>query len=390
MTALQQLGPILLPQPGTDVEAQTARQTDVSETGLLTTDTVDVEQLTNQAGDVSLSGRYRPPYFPEGRVQMFADEFESLIAGSIGPLVLFDQVNSTTTGGQIGFYEIADGTIAPTQPSQPDVQAWSLSLTRVGSRNTHWRAVRTTPINVTTPYSSIAPDGQYLFVPPDARKVQWYDPDTGTITTASQTTTQPTRFSDDSFPAYDTDSGPGSDPVLLYEVPYESDVAAVRVFEAPAGTPKRDPDGIRQWPALFDTSADIQPDSEFVVDTGAFRLRASGEPLPALAAEEWDRSTETFQSVSLGLSSGWSVVDVDVVSIGQHRVVTDIRFGDGSSLYTVRFRARLGADRMTVSRAPRETTAMPSGLETLLGPIHDDSGRVAQPTRDVLSRREVR
>ena len=126
------------------------------------------------------------------------------------------------------------------------------------------------------------------------------------------------------------------------------------------------------------------------MDTGAFRLRASGEPLPALAAEEWDRSTETFQSVSLGLSSGWSVVDVDVVSIGQHRVVTDIRFGDGSSLYTVRFRARLGADRMTVSRAPRETTAMPSGLATLLEPIHDDSGRVAQPTRDVLSRREVR
>jgi hypothetical protein len=308
----------------------------------------------------------------------------------MGPLVLFDQVNPTETGGQIGFYEIADGTIAPTQPSQPDVQAWSLSLTRVGSRNTHWRAVRTTPITPTTPYAGTAPNGRYLYVPADSRKVQWYDPETGAIAAASPATTQQTRFSADAFPAYDINTAPGGDPILLYELPYDSDVAAVRVFEAPAGTDKLDSDGIRQWPALFDTSADIQPDSEFVVDTGAFQLRASGEPSPALAAGEWDNFLGEFVNISLGSNSTWSPVDVDVVSIGQHRVVTDIQFGDGSSLYTVRFRARLGADRVTVSRAPRETTAMPSGLETLLDPIHDDSGTVAQPTRDVLARREVR
>ena len=390
MTAIQQLGPVVLPQPNAGVEAQTSRQTNLAETGLLTTDVVDVEQLTNQAGDLSLSGRYRPPYIPAGRVQMVADEFESLIAGSLGPLPLFDQNNPATAGKQTGFYEIADGSVSPAHPSQPDVQEWSISLSRVGSRGTHWRAVRTAPIDLTSAFNATSNRGEILYLPQTARKQQWYDPETGTTTPASQDTTRDLR--DVSVDGFNITNGPVDDSVLLYEVPYNDDVAGVYTFLQPPGVNFRyDDDGNRNFEAIFHTGADISPTTgTLVIDTRGCTL-AINTAAPVLKIREWDNSQDEYIELSPGpFPTNWSPLDVDIVDIGTHRVVADILFSNGTDTFALRVRLRFGATRPTFGPAPRESDPTPSELVNFLEPLHGGSETIAQPTRDVVARRDLR
>jgi len=390
MTAIQQLGPVVLPQPNAGVEAQTARQADLAETGLLTTDTVDVEQLTNQAGDLSLSGRYRPPYIPADRVQMVADEFESLIAGSLGPLPLFDQTDPTATSGQTGWYEVADGSVSPAHPSQPDVQEWSISLSRVGSRGTHWRAVRTAPIDPNNAFTATSARGETIYLPQSARKPQWYDAESGTTTPASVATTRNLR--DVSVDGFDITNGPGSAPTLLYEVPYDDDVAGVYAFLQPSGVNLRyDDNGNRNWPAIFNTGADIAPTTgTLVIDTRGCTF-AINTAAPVIKVREWDNSQDEYVELSPGpFPTNWSPLDADLVDIGVHRVVADITFEDGSDTYTLRVRLRFGAERPTFSPAPRESDPVPTELVDFFDPVHGQSQTIAQPTRDVVARRDLR
>lgn len=385
MSAFKQLGPVLLPQAETSVDTQPRKQTNLSETGFLASGSVDVERVTNSAPTLTLSGRFRPPLVPRDRVALLADEFDSLAAGDIGPLGLFDQ--DDTNGRLSGYYEIEEGSAEPTHPERPTIQDWSLTLRRVGNRSNLFRAVTTTATAINNPFSVATAPTPGVQLPPESRETRWFDPATGTTEPATETGTVATP--DGAIEQYGPSSASFDDPVLLYDVPLAADVGAARVFNNRGQADKFDTNGVRQWRAVYDP--EFQPpaaDEGIYLTTRRLRILAEGPPNGGLSVTAWDPTNQSFDSVLQ--TQTWVPQSIDLVDLGLHQITADLRMSDGSTTHPTRFRLPYGASRARITSAPSATGSFPAGLELTLDPIAYEGDNILQPSRGVVPKRTAR
>jgi|APHM01.1.fsa_nt_gi hypothetical protein len=388
MPGIRQLGPAVIPQPGVQVDSQPRQQTNLSETGFLSGSGVEVDKTTNSAGDVTLSGRIRPPVFPERVVSNRADELNSLLAGDIGPVALFNR--QSEDGRLSGYYEINDGSVEPIHPAVPLIQDWSASLRRAGGRGSHFRAVKTTRVDISNPFSSST--AEQVFLPQDARKVRQFNPETGALSDAPQLSSR------------DTDRGalvefgaksPNTDSLaLVYDLPYEANRAGCRVYLQDGDTQdKIDTSGsspVRQWRAVFDSDRDRFDGLNLVLTNGGLRIFVAGAPRFRFRVEEFNPLTGNFSNVISTGAFSYLPEDVDLVTIGLHRIVADVRMSDGSDTHTIRVRLPLGHDEATITSAPGASGSFPSSLQNTLSPIASGASEVLQQERDIVAKREVR
>jgi len=386
MTAIKQLGPVLLPQPGTAVDSRARQQTNLSETGLLSGSGVAVESTTNAAAEITLSGRLRPPIIPEGQVELIAAELDSLFNSDLGPLPLFDRAGDNSR--LAGYYQIATGSVNPIQPARPEIQEWTVTLRRAGGRGSHFRAVETSRTDeFSNPFENLPANDIRIQLPDAVQTVRKLDPRTGDLSPAPRNTTRKTAGGAvGEYPVRLSSSGPGG--TLVYDLPYADDVRGSFVFDTNGTDNRTDPNGNRNWQAVFDTGRDRTGDADFVLSNGLFRVFVSGEPSPRLSVEEYDPTNDVFNTVLRGTT--WQPETVDLVSIGQQRVVADLRLSDGSTVYPLRFRLPFGSEAIPISPAPSASGSIPSGLETLLDPVAYEGDELLQETRDIVPKRTVR
>lgn len=385
MSAFKQLGPVFLPQAETSVDTQPRKQTNLSETGFLSSGSVDVERVTNNAPTLTLSGRFRPPLVPRDRVPLLADEFDSLIAGDIGPLGLFDQDDAN--GRLAGYYEVEEGSTEPTHPERPTIQDWSLTLRRVGNRSNLFRAVATTETTIDNPFFEATAPEPTVLLPPESRDTRWFDPATGTTEPATETGTVATP--DGTLEQYAPSTASFDDPVLLYDVPLAADVAAARVFNDRGQADKFDTNGIRQWRAVYDP--EFQPtatDEGIYLTNRRLRIQSVGPPNGGVFAEEWNPPSQSFEPVLQ--SQTWVPQSIDLVDLGLHQITADLRMSNGSTIHLTRIRLPYGAERARITSAPSASGTMPSGLQSLLDPIAYEGNDILQPSRTVVPKRTIR
>jgi len=391
MSGFVQLGRVVLPQADAETATRRRQQTQLAERGLLSSGSVRVEQVSNDAADLRLSGRIRPP-IPEDKVQMVAQELSELIASDIGPLPLFDAEGDPRA--ESGYYEIADGDVEPLQADRREIFDYDLSLSRVGDRGGTFRGVRATEQTVSHPFGSDT--GASVYIPDEVRKVRWYN--RATEETQPATATGTVESQQGTLREYSL-GGVGDEMTLIYDVDLSVDTTAAYVFEPPNNTTNKiDGNDNRNWPIIYDPEHELSGESLCILSGQQLRVTmrepdpTTSPGVPALiVAQRYDASQDQWQNVGIDNTNPWRPADVDLRSIGPQRLSAQVLFADDTgSDFAVNISVTLGANRATVLPAAGESGSMPSGLVTKLSPIARTSQTVARPVRTTVSQREVR
>lgn len=394
-------------------EVATADQQDtlsaiLSENPVLQSDAA-VEQLSSQAGDLTLTGqwRYGAPYS-----EQVATELEELADASMGALPLFRTDDPSATASVAGYYEIAEADVSPAHANADDVYEYDLSLTRVGSRNTEWRAVETRPRQPDPGHSFGDTESARIGLPGAASKVRAVDTEIGPAERVRLTAdvTLPAEFGDaDVFDVLTLDI---DDPIVLYDLPYE-EVAKTdaRVYDTLGNADKyvtaSDGSRVRQWQHVFAPGHD--PVGEVVMDNGLLRVTLD-EATGSVAAEGftngsygsgpygagpyggWEDSEDAGQWYeALVGETDWTLLDVDLTHISPVRAAAQLEFEhDTEGLYAVDVALDRGMNRLRVFAPESESDPIPSGLADLFEPIASESVYDTNLEQTLVSREEVR
>lgn len=341
-----------------------------------------VESISQQAADKRLEGQYRGRY-----ADLMATELEELAnAGGIDAVALFGKDGRTPTDGD-GYYTIESADVGPVAPQSSRAQRFDLGLTKNGTRNSHFRAITTSPIQVSNDLTSESSLTAFVGLDAAASKVRWFDPETGERASADPVATRAGEFDD--IEIYDTTNTPlGTDaPTLLYDLAYEREGRADPVVWDTHNREKFDADGVNQWAHVF------APDHEFngnaVFDTGLLRLsfdEASGE----ITAEEWDPPSEAWVALDLP-ATDWQVFDMDLTRIGTERIDAQVEFSHATEgFFSLDLTLSRGAMAALWVIPDGEEGPVPSGLSDHLQPIASDRIVDAQQASGLVSRSEVR
>ncbi|MFW5903516.1 MAG: hypothetical protein ACOCS7_02130 [Halolamina sp.] len=359
---------------------------ELAELGLLEGDGAIVESVSGEAADLSLEGQYN---WGEGLAQLVAAELDELSASALTTLPLYRREGRDP---QQGYYEIASADVEPLHANERSIWQYSLSLTFVGTRASHYREVSTKRSQLDHPFGNDL--DAIVAIPAAAEKVRWFDAASGARASADAVETVATAGVD--LERYDVDAGEsaldGADrPELVYDVDYDTDRrAGCRVYDTRGDEDKTDDDGVRHWRLIHDPRHDI--DDPVVLSSGRIRLRAA-EGENTLEAAEWDDSDGSWSDVALD-ESDWELFEVDLRSVGAARVTALLEFRDPSAsptgYYTLRAIVRRGADAVQFDREGLESTAVPSGLEDLLDPVAAPSIVGPGERQDLQRRSEVK
>lgn len=360
---------------GVQVQAEERRPKNQDRQGVLGSDTGNVESIASEPGERPLTVEYPDRY---GRQR--AAELRELAAGFSQPLPFYAISEQTPADGYYSASSLDRG--GPVDPRSGKFQRARVSLTREGSPASHFRRLRTAPVQVDHPFGGdlSAPVG----VPAAANKVRWFKPDTQAtaIPTVQTTRTAATGGVD----ILDVEASPYDQPELLYELPFaEEGQTDPRVFDTRGFTSRTDANGALQVQKVF--SASHRYEGATVIDNGRLRVTVDETGSPGISAERF--SSGSYSAVSLGTSS-WAVFDWDIRTIGLATVAGVAEFTDGSSFHTLRWRLRRGADNLLWST----DSPVPTGLDDLLDPIAashilDPLGDVRAAPTGLRSREEV-
>jgi hypothetical protein len=373
-----QLYTLVLPAAG-QADARPQQNQQLSKHGLLDSDAGNVEQVATEPGQQSISGRYAGQY-----AEKMATELEELASSGIGPLALGGLSEETP---KAGYYEIEGLDSPPVNPQARNLYRYELRLAREGTRESKRRAVRTTIVQVDSPFGNS--QTAYLGIPTQAGDVQWLDSESKQTESVSVVETRSAELGD--VMVVDVQASSFTDPTLVYDITYtdEEDVD-VRVWDTRGTSGKLDTDGDLQWMKVFATGHEFtgQP----IFDNGLVRLQfdSAGN---ALSVEEWDDANSTWSSVALGTSS-WEFDQYDVTRISPSRVEAQCRFIDPSQSPTAVYYLDMSLQRgywwPQWTRTASSTSGVPSGLVDLLDPVANGSDYEPQSEQGLVDRKSVR
>lgn len=397
--ARRQLHNVVVPN-----DAQTLTRSELQQQlatqGLLEGDSAIVEQISLGAGEQLLYGAYRGQY-----AQKLATELEELFNASGFEEIPFFATEGTSP--EDGYYSVRDVTKAPFDPRVEEVNTFEGTITKKGTRSSHYRAVETTISQLDHPFGNDLE--ARIAIPAASTKRRWFDPQAATIAEATSITTRTGEFDD--VDVFDVDAAPGDHSVLLFEVPYDQEwQTACRVWDTKPASPsglvdygddtygdsgyglpaKQSDDGVLQWQRVFRT--DHEWIGAPVIDNGHLRL-IFNETYNTLDVEQWDAGTSSWTNVSLG-TSDWEFFEIDLRDIGASRITALLEFRDPTtsptSYYTLRAIVRRGFDTIQFDRTGLEDAAVPDGLQDLLDPIASTSIEDPGETQTLVRRSEVR
>lgn len=404
----------------------------IQQTGLVEQGGVATEQIATSNVDLTLTGQWR---YGERFARKAARELESLGRGSYSALPLFD-ASSTELARQTGYYEIGDVDVSPAHPTSEDVFEFTVGLNETGTRETHWRAVRTTQETVDTLFTG--GDTSYVAIPNEATKAQWYDSQQGTEK-ATATDTVASEFG--SVDRFDPADSAYDNPILLYELPFERegridtkvwddrDREKFWTFTDSSGTSVE----FNQWAHVFHTAWEF--DGSPVIDTGRLRLYFNipqsvddllvedGETLTiesgevyayrdgetetggtidiqtggtllslgesgTIFAERWDETNDEWASLTVR-DTTWEILDVDITAVGPHEVQAQFLWTDGSDIVAVNGIFDRGDDSVLWVK-PDNESPIPQGIKDIIEPIARKTSTNVAPSQTVIARSETR
>ena len=319
--------------------------------------------------------------------------------------------------GSDGYYAASTADRSVEISQQVDGQGYervSLSLTRIGTADTHYRALKSGPYQVDHEFGNDV--SAMVALPASARKVRWLDRDSGERELAEPVETVATAYGDvdiydlEDALDYEIDEDNLDDPPLLvYEIDKDTDADAdVRLWDT-RGHESLETDGRRQWQHVF--SKDHEYDGALVLDNGLVRLWLD-EADSTIAAERWDPDasravpvTGTYGSEIYGSGlyaggrGGWPNVDleqpedvdlfdVDVKRIGMVRDRVQLTFVDDGSLEVVDAILVAGHDAILFD-IPDGEGPLSTALEEWLEPIASETVVDPNVSKGLRSRNDV-
>lgn len=262
-----------------------------------------------------------------------------------------------------------------------DYHAVPLTLTRVGTRSSQWRALETNPHEDIDHEFGNNTDLQ-IAVPAAARKVRWYDPDPGAndLEVASAIETRPTAYGD--VDIYDLEDADTDEPVLLYEIDYADDATTdCCLFDT------RDADAEERWQSVFSTHHGIE--GELILDNGLLRLWLD-EAARTLEAQEWDSTTDSWTDVGLEQPASIELFDIDLTLIGMVRDEAQLTFDVDGDLFALDAIVTRGAEDVLFTIPDGETGPVPTSLEEWLTPIASEAVVDPNASKTLVLRSDVR
>lgn len=357
--------------------------TQLTEQGVLGEDAI-VEALSGQAADLTLTGKFAVGTYYS---KLLAAELSELADATLSGLPLIG-----TTGSRAGYYEIANADVGPVHAGGRDIQEYTVSLTRIGTRNSQFQAVDATVTQPApgTPFGT--GESGLVGIPASARLVEAVDtasqPSQRSLPTPTSTVT--TEFGD--VDLYDVTSVPFADPVFVYDVTKDAQPRVdVSVYDTRGRGQKYiegDNGRVRAWQRVFARSHEF--DGAVVLSSGRLRLRLTeptGGASAAISAEEYTGGS--WSDVGLP-NTGWAPVDVDLTALGMGRVEAQVTFSDGTDRYALDLVLDRGRSELGVWIPRTETQSVPSGLFNLLDPIAASSAVDPGVTQRLVPRSEVR
>lgn len=301
------------------------------------------------------------------------------------PVYGIDDQGNRVESDEDGYYSLESvGTTAadPRTDRLPRVRG---IMRHAGTKKSHWRALTTTQTAPENPWG--ATSKAEVAVPDAASRVRWYD-GAASKQNAAPVATRSAQY--DSLEVYDITNAPYSDPMLLYDLPYDQEGRADPSLWDTHGqsrTTTVDGQAVLQWERVFQPAHEFR--GEVVFENGLAQLTID-ESAQTISYEEWDDANDTWSSVSLG-SSSWVPFDVDVIDIGTTHTHAHVEFTDGSSYFTLRLSVKRGWPTLFwTTPSPSTQGSIPSGLKTLLDPSASDSVYDPQASQTIQERKEVR
>jgi hypothetical protein len=367
----------------------------VSEQGTIGSGVGSVENVSVQPGRHSLSGQYRG-----NDADRLAQQIKELFQASSIDKVAFFQTGDLTEDD--GYYTLSGGDTSLPDSKQNNFVEFSGDITKVGTRQSHYRAVNIDTQTVTNTFGSTS--SATFGVPADATRTFWYDSVSGSQQNATPTATVEQESAYDladtsavtrDVDLFDATSAPyGDDSVLLYDLPYDeegfTDCGVWDTRDDPNGDKIRTTEGTvaLNWGRVF--VQDHQFRGNTVFENGRISLEFDLSA-NTITAEEWNPAGPSWDTIALGTSSGWGPIDVDFTEISEASVRAQVTFknSDNGSIYSFDFVLTRGKDRVQILK-PENAGTPPADLETYLAPIADDEDVDSNAEQGLRVRDEVR
>ena len=380
-----------LPEATTATE-QDALGTQLSEQGVLGSDAI-VEALSSQAADLTLTGRYAyGRYYSE----LLATELEELADSALSGVSLYGGAS-----GRAGYYQVESAQVEPVHAGGRDIWEWTLSLTNVGTRKSHFQALETAPSQPSPGHPFGNETGAIVGVPASARMVRAIDSTSSPTDRVRPTPvgTVETEFGD--VDQYDATALSIDEPVFIYDVAKDAQPAVdVRVYDT-NGRESKFIEGsngrVRAWQSVY--ARDHEFTGSAVCSNGLIRVTI--DEGVELQAETYDAGTESWSAVDLpsyadgGIATDWVPADVDLTHIGQARVAAQVEFEavagpNQGDVYAVDVELERGRESVRAWIPESVIEAIPADLQTMLEPIAATSVVDSGAEQRLVAREEVR
>lgn len=377
-----------IPLPETAQPEDSDRESsEIADSGLIQSDGSLVEQLSSDPSEVSLEGilRYGRPFS-----RIAAKELEELASSSFSELALFRRDADRALDGR-GWYELDSAEIEPLHPNREEIYRYRLTLKKVGTSKSKLRALETSNNQVDHDEQWGNDQDRFVTLPESASKVEWFDADSEERAGAESVATRETEFG--TVDIYDVDDGAAGletdTPKLIHQIDKIDDGATdLRVFDTRENSAKLDEDGRRQWRFVF--SSEHEFDGAAVIDTGAVRLILD-EADGTLDAGEWDNVAETWVDVGLTQPSEWSLLDIDIGTIGMVRADVQLTLEEESGdRFALNATLQRGGDDVLFSIPSDETGPIPSAILDWLEPIAASAVVDSAPAKTLVTRSRTR
>lgn len=378
-------------------------ESQLAEAGILDGGDAVVEQLASEPAAVDISGQYR---FAEPAGLALDEPYAKMVAAELEELAdsPIDNVPIHRTGdsdwGGAGYYEIDNASVEPAHPNAEEVCEYTIALSHVGTRATHYRAVEPHPRQIDHEWGNDLE--AVIGAPAETVKAQWFDPDSGEREPAAPFETLETEFGDVAL--YDLESASWYDPApydedvptLLYQPDY-GDEAPVdcRVYDTRGHDEKyheTDDGRVRLWQSVYKGSHDFA--DEIVLDNGLTRLRLD-EAAGTLEVEHWDPAAgDDGEWSAVGLKDDQPIdvelFDADITEIGMVRDQVQLTFDVDGDLFALDAVLERGAEDVLFAIPDNESGPIPESIEDWLKPVASEAIVDTATAKTVVSRSDVR